>query len=86
MLFDKKRLVDSILKSSREEDGSQTGPTLMKNEVVKTESGEIDGRHVAAEDMLSAFHERSPQRLMDAMGNFLDLHMSRPPSALSEEE
>lgn len=77
MMWDKKRALSSILSGRKDEDGERLfEPTEMKNEVVKDEDGEIDGRHVAAQDMLSAFHEKSPEKLMHAMGNFIDMHMN----------
>lgn len=49
-------------------------PAPMNEESVKDESGEPDGRHAAAQDMISAFHEKSPERLMQSLANFMDLH------------
>lgn len=52
-----------------------TGPgTPVKPEVVKSEDGEPDGRHAAAEDMIAAFHEKSPHKLMQSLANFMELH------------
>lgn len=48
----------------------------MQPETSKDEEGEIDGRHAAAQDMLAAMHEKSAQKLMEAMANFHDLHMA----------
>lgn len=49
----------------------------MASEVTKTEDGEIDGRHIAAQDMLGAMHEKSPQKLMEALANFIDIHHAK---------
>lgn len=61
-----------------------SGPAPMKTEVVKTDEGEIDGRHVAAQDAMAAMHEKSPMKFMDAMSNFIDLHSSAPRDAGNE--
>lgn len=55
-----------------------SGPTPMKPEIVKSEDGEVDGRMAAAEDMIAAFHEKSPMKLMEALANFIDMHALRP--------
>lgn len=51
-----------------------SGPAPMKEEMSMTEPGEPDGRHAAAQDMISAMHEKSPEKLMHAMANFHDIH------------
>lgn len=58
-----------------------TAAAPMKQEVSKDESGETDPRHAAAQDMMSAMHEKSPERLMQAMANFHDLHMAHKEKA-----
>ena len=52
----------------RSADGKHTvGPAPMKQEIVKDEDGEIDGRHVAMQDFLAATHEKSPEKMMQAL-------------------
>ena len=58
------------------------GPKLMNNtpmkpERVMSEGGVVDGRHLAAQEMLGAMHEKSPMKLMDALSNFIDIHHSK---------
>jgi len=53
-------------------------PTEMKPEVVMDEGGEVDGRHLAAQEMIAAHKEGSAHKLMQAMMNFIDLHNSAP--------
>lgn len=53
-----------------------SGPAPMKEEKSMTEPGEPDGRHVAAQDMIAAIHEKSPEKLMGALANFHDIHSS----------
>ena len=75
MFFDHKKAVTTIM-AKRNGMGEPTmSPTPMKPEVVKNEDGTMDGRHAAAQDMMGAMHEKSPERLMQAMANFIDLHM-----------
>ena len=71
---DQKRAIMTIM-ARRKPDGERVaGPAPMKEEVVRHEDGEIDARHVAAQDILAALHEKSPERLMDALGAFHDIH------------
>ena len=35
---------------------------------------ELDGRHIAAQDAINAMHEKSPEKLRQALMNFMDLH------------
>lgn len=65
----------TILMSRRSPKGENlSGPAPMKSEKVMNEDREEDGRHVASSDVLAAIHEKSPQRLMEALANFVDLH------------
>lgn len=59
----------------RHKDGSRTAAP-MKPEETLTEPGEVDGKHVAAQDMLAAQHEGSAQKFSEALGHYLDMHMS----------
>lgn len=76
MFFDdRKKAVTSIM-SKRNSKGAVTmHPTEMKPEIHKSEGGEIDGRHAAAQDILGAHHAKSPEMLMNALANFIDLHL-----------
>ena len=79
MFFDDNKKAITTIMSKR---GPKGGEKLMDNvpmkpEVVKDEAGEVDGRHVAAQDMIGAFHEKSPEKLMHALMNFMDVHESR---------
>lgn len=61
-----------------------SGPAPMKVESVKSEDGEPDGRHVAAQDIMAAFHEKSAAKLMESLASFIDLHGMKPGSTESE--
>jgi len=78
ILPDDKKRVATIISRRKGAKGENLGAAPMVPEVVKHEDGSIDGRHVAAQDMIAAFHEKSPEKLMRAMANFHDLHMAMP--------
>lgn len=63
-----------------------SGPAPMKSEVMKDEEGMPDGRHAAAQDMIAAFHEKSPEKLVQAMANFHDIHSSMAKEESPSEE
>jgi len=73
MMFDDKKAISSIL-SKRSPKGESMGKAPMKAEMSKSEDGTPDPRHAAAQDMIMALHEKSPEKLMQAMANFHDLH------------
>jgi hypothetical protein len=74
MFFDEKKNQISTIISKRTPKGDKVSEAPMKNEVVKHEDGQVDGRHVAAQDIIAALHEKSPEKLMHALANFHDLH------------
>ncbi len=75
MMHDTKKALMTIMRSRKDsKDPGMAAP--MKTEEVKSEDGEPDGRHAAAQDMMMAMHEKSPEKLMQAMINFHDLHAS----------
>lgn len=73
---DKKRIA-SIISSRKSAKGEDLGAAPMKSESVRDESGEIDGLHVASKDILAAIHEKSPEKFMNALMNWQDIHASR---------
>lgn len=73
MMHDDKKALMTIMRK-RSEAGAPAMASPMKQESVKSEDGEPDGRHAAAQDVMAAFHEKSAERLMEAMINFHDLH------------
>jgi len=79
MMWDRKKQLGTILSRRRAGGGPvESGPTEMKNEVVKDADGVIDGRHVAAQDLIAALDSKSADQLMQALANFMDLHNSQP--------
>jgi hypothetical protein len=65
--------------SKRTPKGDKVSEAPMKTEEVRTEDGQTDGRHVAAQDILAAIHGKSAEQLMHALANFHDLHASSKP-------
>lgn len=79
LFFDDRKKTASTLLARRKSNGERVSdPTPMKPEVTKTESGEIDGRHVAIQEMLSGIHEKSAQKTMEALGHFLEMNSGAP--------
>lgn len=84
MFFDDdKKRVETIM-SRRKPDGAKSAAP-MKVEVVKDEAGVPDGRHAAAQDIMMAHAEKSPQKLAEAMSNFMDIHNSMKAMEPSED-
>lgn len=80
---DKKALLTILRK--RKEAGAPVTESPMKQESVKDEDGVPDGRLAAAQDAIAAFHEKSAEKLMGALGNFYDLHSMRKPDSDGDE-
>ncbi len=82
---DQKKAVMTIMAKRSPKDGA-TSSAPMKSEVVKEEDGAMDGRHAAAQDVMMAMHEKSAHKLMEALANFMDMHMSRGDKNDEEDE
>ena len=78
MMWDKKKALSNILQRKRMAGGGEvlSGPTEMKNEHVQTEDGVPDMKHLAAEEVMHAFHSKSAHQLKESLENFINLHMS----------
>lgn len=75
MMFDKKQAMQTIMRKRKEGGGPiEAGPVPMKPQHMKDEEGMPDAKHSAAQDMIGAFHEKDAGKLMEALGNFMDLH------------
>ncbi len=79
MYFDDKKAQTATILSKRTPKGDKQSESPMKTEVVKQSDGQVDGRHVAAQDIIAAMHEKSPEKLMHALANFHDLHSASKP-------
>lgn len=74
---DKKRIA-TIIASRKNAKGESSGAAPMNVESVRDEAGGApDGRHIAAQELLMAIHEKSAEKLMNALANFQDIHASR---------
>jgi hypothetical protein len=77
MMWDKKRAMETIMRRRKASGEHPPAPaTEMKNEDMMADGGEIDGRHEAAKDILHAHNVKSPEMLMHALINFMDIHMA----------
>jgi hypothetical protein len=87
MFFDDhKKQITTVLARRSPKGEPLAGPAPMKMEINKEEPGEVDGRHVAAQDIIAALHEKSPQKLMETLGNFIDIHRSKETKQEAESE
>lgn len=77
MIIDKDKAFTTIMGRRRESDGSVSEAPMQASDV-KSEDGEIDPRHEAAKDILSALNEKHPGKLMEALAAFHDLHSAHP--------
>lgn len=84
-MFDKKRDMSSIM-ARRKKGDDEMGPMEMKNESVKEDNGDMDGRHLAAQDALMAIKNGSASEFMDAMMSFHDLHSAKKFEQEAENE
>jgi hypothetical protein len=73
IIIDKKKAMATIMARRQHKDGSTTEAPMQPQRSTEMD-GTNDPRHAAAQDMLAAFHENNPQKLMEAAANFHDLH------------
>lgn len=77
MFFDDNKRAITTMMAKRNGKGDMTmNPTPMKPEISTDDGGVPSGLHAAAQDIISAHHEKSPQKLAEALGNFLNIHKS----------
>lgn len=74
-MWDKKKSLETLM-SKRKPSGGESiaGPTPMLEEHVSDENGEPDMKHLAAQNMMDAFHSKSAHKLRQAMDDYLDIH------------
>jgi len=84
IIHDRKKAVATIMSRRQHKDGSMTSAP-MKPEASSALDGTPDGRHAAAQDILAAMDEKSPQKLMEALANFHDLHKMHSEQAQPSE-
>jgi hypothetical protein len=87
MIHDLKKGIATVMSTRKDPETEELSSAPMKAQVVKDEDGEIDGRHAAAEDILAAIHAKDPMKLVEALGNFHDLHeLEKDPEEEESEE
>lgn len=86
MMWDKKKELGTIIKRHRDGAGKAPSEAEMKNQVELSEGGEIDPKHLASEEMISAFHNKDPMKMKEAMSSFIDLHLHESEKAPSPKE
>ena len=84
IIIDKKKAMATIMARRQHKDGS-TSEAPMQPQRSTDMDGSADPRHAAAQDMLAAFHENDPQKLMEATANFHDLHRAHSEQAQDTE-
>lgn len=84
-IHDKKNAVTVMMKKRGPQGGEVlSGPSPQKAETVLDEEQMPDGRHTAMQDFLAGVHEKSPEKMMQAMMNFHDMHSSMGPAKEDE--
>ena len=77
MFFDEHKNITTTILSKRNAKGEKMGDNIqVQPESVKTEDGEVDGRHTAMQDFMAAHKEGSAHKMSQALQNFLDIHGS----------
>ncbi len=79
----KKAITTIMAKRPPKDSESPSGASPSHTDKPMIENGEIDGCHVAANDVMKAIEEKSPQKLMQALSNFLDMHDAKSSSEMS---
>lgn len=87
MIFhDKKKAITTIMAKRHPETGEVTSAPMKAELPTKSEDGEIDPRHSAAQDVLAAIHEKSAQKLSEAMTKFFEASEKMPHEEAEHEE
>jgi hypothetical protein len=86
MIYDRKKAMDSVMARRAQNGGGHiSGPAPMKADLMKNEDGELDGRHAAAQDLMSSIHEKSPHKMAQALSNFMEMHNAMKDSQLEPD-
>jgi hypothetical protein len=74
-LWDKKKQLQTLMMKRRSGGGAiEMGPTEMNVEHSSSSENEPDPRHAAAQDIMMSMDSKSPEKLMQSLANFMDLH------------
>lgn len=76
MMMDPKKAAMSILKGRKSDmpPAMPAHPSSAKELPSKDSDGDLDPRHMAAEDVMQAIKEQHVGKLRDALANFHDIH------------
>lgn len=84
MFFDDHKKKTTQILRKRNEQGAVGEPMSVKPEVMSQDEA-LDGRRAAAEDMMQAHMNKSPQHLVEALCNFIDLHLDERDRGASDD-
>lgn len=85
LIHDKKNAVTVMMKKRGPKGGEiLSGPSPQKPENMMDEERMPDGRHAAMQDFLAGVHEKSPEKMTNAMANFHEIHSSMSPAKEDE--
>lgn len=73
-LWDKQKQMGMIMQRRQTSQGPEMAS--MKNQVEKTEDGELDGKHMAAEEMISHMKNGNAMDFKKSLENFMDMHLN----------
>ena len=79
IMLDKKKAIATMMAKRNPKDGSVSSAPMAGSDM-KSEAGEPDPRHAAAEDMIMALKEGHAGKLVEAMAAFHDLHAAHEDS------
>lgn len=72
IMMDPHKSVVAIMKKRKA--GMPDGASA-EGHLTEKDDGNLDPRHMAAEDVMNAFHSKSVPHLKEALANFHDMHM-----------
>ncbi len=84
IIMDKKKAIGTIMSRRQHPDGSMSTAPMVP-ERATDEDGQPDGRLTAMQDFMAAHNEGSPQKMMEAMAAFHDLHRMKSEEAQDTE-
>jgi hypothetical protein len=87
MMWDSKKMMQTLMQKRKSGGGPmEMGPTKMSPESSSDAEGEPDPRHAAAQDVMMSMDSKSPEKLMQSLANFVDLHLAQPQKENPMEE
>lgn len=84
IIYDRKKAITTMMAKRHPKTGEVSSAPMAPSSV-KDEDGNMDPRHAAAEDVISAMKEGHAGKLMEAMAAFHDLHRDHSEKAQDTE-